>query len=100
LEIEFESGKKNSGDRIWSNVYLLFKNKKKKIKPIQETCNTANQRKKTYELMTGKKYSFEKTIMRKGKLIEAKIEAVITKTGIKILKEEGFPLKFNLLVIK
>ncbi len=96
MEIEFESGKKNS-DRTWLNVYLLFKNKKKKIKPIEETCNIVNHRKQTYELRVGKTYFFEEMIIRKGKCLKGEIKVIITNNGIKTLKEEGFPLKFNLL---
>ena len=97
MEIEFESGSKKNSDRTWLNIYLLLKNKKKKIKPVQEICNTANQRKQIYELMTGKKYSFIKTIIRKGKCLKGKIKVVITNSEVKVLEEKGFPLKFTIV---
>ncbi|HDY72551.1 MAG TPA: hypothetical protein ENH90_00055 [bacterium] len=71
--------------------------KNQKIKPIQETCNAINQRKQIYELLLNEKYAFVETVKRKGKFIIGTTEVEVREGEIKILKEEGFPLKFNLL---
>lgn len=96
MKVEFESGRKNS-DRTWLNVYFLLEKKNQKIKPIQETCNVINQRKQIYELLSNEKYAFVETVRRKGKFITGITEVEVKEGEIKILKEEGFPLKFNLL---
>lgn len=96
MKVEFESGRKNN-DRTWLNIYLLLEKKNQKIKPIQETCNAINQRKQIYELLLNEKYAFVETVKRKGKFIIGTTEVEVREGEIKILKEEGFPLKFNLL---
>ncbi len=96
MKVEFESGRKNN-DRTWLNVYLLLRKKNRKIKPIQETCNVINQRKQIYELLLNKKYLFVEIVRRKGEFITGTTEVEVREGEIKILKEEGFPLKFNLL---